>query len=314
MSICRVPEGLCTHRNGRSSLLVILFATPASGADQKIIVPPGTKPGGNYSQGILIRTARCMFLVRAARTRPARFLAISTPQVKQSLNNIETVLKAAGMAPADVVSICRWDLTDASKFQQMNAVYTGYFKEPRPTRTTVVVAKLVGSGNIEITRSRPESNASAARRLIRRRGKTESLAGPFDLRYPGSATNVGWAMTWCAPDRAVECPGHFSGCPKTCEAIRARLESVLGARRPAGACATDPLAPLSTPFPHDETTRPRRRTDDRAHDRRRAWRCQRCAQPIRKPVRHSLSRCGATKTTKILSGSNACVTTEVDRE
>jgi enamine deaminase RidA (YjgF/YER057c/UK114 family) len=30
-------------------------------------------------------------------------------------------------------------------------VYTGYFKEPRPTRTTVVVAKLVGSGNIEIT-------------------------------------------------------------------------------------------------------------------------------------------------------------------
>jgi enamine deaminase RidA (YjgF/YER057c/UK114 family) len=33
----------------------------------------------------------------------------------------------------------------------MNAVYKAYFKEPRPTRTTVVVAKLVGQGHIEIT-------------------------------------------------------------------------------------------------------------------------------------------------------------------
>ena len=42
-------------------------------------------------------------------------------------------------------------LTDASTFQPMNAVYTRYFKDPRPTRTTVVVAKLVGPGHIEIT-------------------------------------------------------------------------------------------------------------------------------------------------------------------
>ena len=33
----------------------------------------------------------------------------------------------------------------------MNQVYMNYFKDPRPTRTTVVVAKLVGEGHIEIT-------------------------------------------------------------------------------------------------------------------------------------------------------------------
>jgi len=33
----------------------------------------------------------------------------------------------------------------------MNAVYRDYFKEPRPTRPTVVVAALVGTGNIEFT-------------------------------------------------------------------------------------------------------------------------------------------------------------------
>jgi enamine deaminase RidA (YjgF/YER057c/UK114 family) len=33
----------------------------------------------------------------------------------------------------------------------MNAVYTSFFKEPRPARTTVGVAKLVGTARIEIT-------------------------------------------------------------------------------------------------------------------------------------------------------------------
>jgi 2-iminobutanoate/2-iminopropanoate deaminase len=42
-------------------------------------------------------------------------------------------------------------LTDIGLFQRMNAVYTTYFKEPRPARTTVAVAKLVGTARIEIT-------------------------------------------------------------------------------------------------------------------------------------------------------------------
>jgi enamine deaminase RidA (YjgF/YER057c/UK114 family) len=42
-------------------------------------------------------------------------------------------------------------LTDGALFQRFNTVYTAYFKDPRPTRTTVVVAKLVGDGHIEIT-------------------------------------------------------------------------------------------------------------------------------------------------------------------
>jgi enamine deaminase RidA (YjgF/YER057c/UK114 family) len=42
-------------------------------------------------------------------------------------------------------------LTDVQTFERMNTVYKAYFKEPRPTRTTVVVAKLVGPGHVEIT-------------------------------------------------------------------------------------------------------------------------------------------------------------------
>ena len=130
-------------------LLNLLFAGLAFGADKTIILPPGAKPGGNYSPGIL--TDETLYISGqggedAAGKVPGDFDA----DVKQSLDNIGAVLKAAGMSPADVVSVQVY-LTDGAKFQRMNAVYTSYFKDPRPTRTTVVVAKLVGPGNIEIT-------------------------------------------------------------------------------------------------------------------------------------------------------------------
>ena len=71
-------------------------------------------------------------------------------EVNQSLANIDAVLKQAGMSAADVVSVQVY-LTDGALFERMNAIYKQHFKEPRPTRTTVVVAKLVGEGHIEIT-------------------------------------------------------------------------------------------------------------------------------------------------------------------
>ena len=54
------------------------------------------------------------------------------------------------MSADNVVSVQVY-LTDGATFARMNTVYTAFFKEPRPTRTTVVVAKLVGPGHIEIT-------------------------------------------------------------------------------------------------------------------------------------------------------------------
>jgi 2-iminobutanoate/2-iminopropanoate deaminase len=43
-------------------------------------------------------------------------------------------------------------LTDMDQFQKMNAVYTTYFKEQRPARTTVGVSKLAApEAHIEIT-------------------------------------------------------------------------------------------------------------------------------------------------------------------
>ncbi len=131
------------------ALAAFICAVVAFAGDKKIILPPGAKPSGNYSQGLMADGT--LYISGqggedAAGTIPSNFDA----EVRQSLDNIGAVLKGAGMSPADVVSVQVY-LKDAGKFQRMNAVYRSYFKDPRPTRTTVVVAGLVGPGNIEIT-------------------------------------------------------------------------------------------------------------------------------------------------------------------
>ena len=132
-----------------SCLLIPIFAGSTAVTDKKVIYPPGAKPGGNWSYGIL--TDGTLYVSGmggedASGKIPATFEA----EVQQSLDNIGGVLKAAGMSPTDVVSVQVY-LTDRNTFERMNKVYTTYFKDPRPTRTTVIVASLVGDGHIEIT-------------------------------------------------------------------------------------------------------------------------------------------------------------------
>ena len=62
---------------------------------------------------------------------PAKF----EDEVKLCLDNIGLVLKEAGMTFQDAVAVQVY-LTDMELFQRMNTVYTTYFKEPRPARTT----------------------------------------------------------------------------------------------------------------------------------------------------------------------------------
>jgi 2-iminobutanoate/2-iminopropanoate deaminase len=129
--------------------LVVLGAGLAAGAEHQIIRPAGTTPGANFSPGILV-DGTLYISGQAGEDASGKVPDEFEAEVKQSLDNIDVVLKAAGMSSADVVSVQVY-LTDGALFQRMNAVYTAHFKDPRPTRTTVVVAKLVGRGRIEIT-------------------------------------------------------------------------------------------------------------------------------------------------------------------
>ena len=71
-------------------------------------------------------------------------------QVKQSMENLGAVLKAAGLDFSDVVNSNVY-LTDIKNFQAMNKVYKTYFPQKPPARTTIAVPALPGGSHVEIT-------------------------------------------------------------------------------------------------------------------------------------------------------------------
>ena len=97
-------------------LLTVWCAGAAFGADKKIIAPPGTKPGGNYSQGILA-DGTLYISGQGGEDASGKIPGDFGAEVKQCLDNIGAVLKAAGMSPADVLSVQVY-LTDADKFSE----------------------------------------------------------------------------------------------------------------------------------------------------------------------------------------------------
>ena len=133
----------------RRLAFITLFSVVTLGAEKRVILPKGAKPNAGRSYGI--QSDGTLYVSgMAGEDATGKIPASFEAEVKQSLENIGAVLKEAGFAPADVVSVQVY-LTDGALFDRMNTVYKAHFRDPKPTRTTVVVAKLVGPGHIEIT-------------------------------------------------------------------------------------------------------------------------------------------------------------------
>jgi len=130
-------------------LPLFLLLTSAAFAEKKVIAPPGTAPGRPFSPGIL--TGGTLYVAgQTGADKKGVYAEKFEDEVKQTLDNVGEILKAGGYTFSDLVSVQVF-LTDMDMFQRMNAVYTSVIPEPRPVRTTVGVAKLVGKARIEIT-------------------------------------------------------------------------------------------------------------------------------------------------------------------
>jgi 2-iminobutanoate/2-iminopropanoate deaminase len=62
-------------------------------------------------------------------------------ETRQVLSNIQRILEGCGATMADVVR-CGVFLTDVKDFAAMNEVYTEFFGDAKPARTTIGVASL----------------------------------------------------------------------------------------------------------------------------------------------------------------------------
>ena len=131
-------------------LLSFWMCASAFAASKKVIQPKEFPTGRPFSPGILAGDTLYVAGQTGSDLKTGQLPEDFEAEVKQCLENIGLVLKEAGMSFDDAVTVQVY-LTDMTLFPRMNTVYTTYFKEPRPARTTVGVAKLVGTARIEVT-------------------------------------------------------------------------------------------------------------------------------------------------------------------
>jgi 2-iminobutanoate/2-iminopropanoate deaminase len=134
------------------------LALPAPGraekgkAKKKVIHRPGepSTPATILSPGI--QFGSLLFVSGAGAHDPKTHKVVEGPfpnQVRQCLENIKTVLEAAGSS-LDRVLKCTVFLTDISNFQAMNDVYHTFFPTDPPARSTIAVKDLPAQSPVEI--------------------------------------------------------------------------------------------------------------------------------------------------------------------
>jgi reactive intermediate/imine deaminase len=141
-------------------LLLFLLPGLVPGAEVRAIVPgSGPAPVGPYSPGI--SAGDYVYVAgQGAETPGGAMPTTFEEQVKQTLENVKSVVEAAGLT-MDHIVYTQVYLEDMQKFDRMNRVYAQYFPKTPPARATLGVAKLAGTP-VEI-------NAVAVRDLANKR-------------------------------------------------------------------------------------------------------------------------------------------------
>jgi 2-iminobutanoate/2-iminopropanoate deaminase len=131
-------------------LHAILLGGAAFAAEKRAVHPKEFPQGRPFSPGILVGDTLYVSGQTGNDLKTGKIPDNFEAEVRQTFENIGLILKEGGMSFGDVVAVQVY-LTDMELFTRMNAVYNTYFKDPRPTRTTVGIAQLVGTAKIEIT-------------------------------------------------------------------------------------------------------------------------------------------------------------------
>jgi 2-iminobutanoate/2-iminopropanoate deaminase len=105
---------------------------------------------GPYSQAV--EAGGFLFTAGQIPLDPATMALVSgdiTAQTERVFDNLEAVLREAGLGLADVVKATVF-LADMDDFPRVNDVYARRFGEHRPARSTVAVARLPKDARVEI--------------------------------------------------------------------------------------------------------------------------------------------------------------------
>jgi reactive intermediate/imine deaminase len=130
--------------------VLFLAVLPAiQAADIRALIPKnGVPPIGPYSAGV-IADDYLYVSGQGAKKPNGQMPTTFEEQVRQTLENVKTVVEAAGLTMKNVVYTQVY-LDDMTHFEAMNHVYAEYFRDTPPARATLGVAKLPTATPIEI--------------------------------------------------------------------------------------------------------------------------------------------------------------------
>jgi 2-iminobutanoate/2-iminopropanoate deaminase len=117
---------------------------------KKAITTPKAKAIGPYSAAI--QSGELVFVSGQIPLDPLTGKLVEgeiAAQTRQSLENLKTILAAAGLTFAHVVKTTIF-LTSMGDFAAVNDVYKTYMAEPYPARSTIAVAALPMGAKVEI--------------------------------------------------------------------------------------------------------------------------------------------------------------------
>src|SRR2546426_72701 len=142
-------------------ILVLLFVSASlSAAERRVIFPPGAKPVGPYSPGLFVGD----FLYvsgQGARQADGKIPASPADQVRQSLENVKSIIDAAGLTMEHIVYTQVY-LHSSVSYDDLNRAWTQVFPKNPPARATLGVYRMPVETPVEV-------NAVAVRDLARKK-------------------------------------------------------------------------------------------------------------------------------------------------
>ena len=116
----------------------------------RITCSDAPSPSGPYSHAV--RAGDFIYVSGQAAINPETNQpehGTAAAETRRTLENIKAILYAAGADLSDVVK-CSVFLTDIRDFVEMNAVYSEYFGDSKPARTTVQATLPVAGLKVEV--------------------------------------------------------------------------------------------------------------------------------------------------------------------
>jgi 2-iminobutanoate/2-iminopropanoate deaminase len=130
--------------------LLVLSVAPLVAQEKVVVRTPGAVEGLPFSP--VVRVGNMLYLSGQIGNRIGTRELVPGgvgAQTKQALENIKTVLEAAGSSLYRVVK-CTVFLRDILDYDAMNAVYAAYFPEDPPARSAVAGSGLALGAAVEI--------------------------------------------------------------------------------------------------------------------------------------------------------------------